>query len=142
LLSASPATTVLLLERGPALDTWMSRIPIASSNILRSDGGATSWLSEPMKYCDDRKSLFFRGEVLGGASRINSTVYSRGAKADYNAWAELGLPKWSYEKVLPFFVKGEKNLNQPKSDFRGTAGISKILVMEKGIGINLNLRCF
>jgi choline dehydrogenase len=74
LLSASADTTVLLLERGPALATWISRIPIASSNILRSDGGATSWLSEPMKYCDDRKSLFFRGEVLGGGSRINSTV--------------------------------------------------------------------
>jgi len=82
-----------------------------------------------MKYCDDRKSLFFRGEVLGGASRINSTVYSRGAKADYNAWAALGLPKWSYEKVLPFFVKGERNLNQPKSYFRGTTGKSKLLIV-------------
>ncbi|EPE35189.1 FAD/NAD(P)-binding protein [Glarea lozoyensis ATCC 20868] len=122
LLSASPTTTVLLLERGPALDTWASRIPIASSNILRSDGGASSWLCDPMKHCDNRQSLFFRGEVLGGASRINSMVYSRGSKADYDAWAAMGLPEWSYEKVLPFFVKGERNLNQPKTHFRGTTG--------------------
>lgn len=92
-LSENPEVSVLLLERGPVNDTWLSRIPIFSSNILRSDGGASSWLCEPMKYCNDRRSLFFCGEIMGGGSRINSMVYSRGTAADYNAWAAMGHPE-------------------------------------------------
>jgi choline dehydrogenase len=89
----------------------------------RSDGGALSWNCEPMKYCDDRRSLAFCGEVLGGGSRINSMVYTRGRKADYDAWAEMGHSEWSYEKVLPFFVQGETSLNQPKSGYRSDSGM-------------------
>lgn len=92
-LSENPEVSVLLLERGPVNDTWMSRIPIVSSNILRSDGGASSWLCEPMKYCNDRRSLFFCGEIMGGGSRINSMVYTRGTATDYNAWAAMGHPE-------------------------------------------------
>lgn len=122
-LSEDPNVSVLLLERGPAYDTLMSRISLVSSNILRSDGGASSWNCEPMKYCDDRRSLFFCGEILGGGSRVNGMVYTRGTPSDYDAWAALGHPDWSYEKVLPYFVKGEKTLNQPKSDYRGNTGM-------------------
>jgi choline dehydrogenase-like flavoprotein len=77
-----------------------------------------------MKHCDDRRSLLFCGEVLGGGSRVNSMVYSRGSPADFNAWAAMGHPEWSYEKVLPYFVKGETSLNQPKSSYRGDSGTS------------------
>lgn len=122
-LSEDPNVTVLVLERGPANDTWMSRIPLASSNILRADGGATSWNCEPMRACDDRRSLVFRAEVMGGGSRINSMVYTRGPAADYDDWAALGHPDWSYEKVLPYFVRSEKALDQPKSSYRGDSGV-------------------
>lgn len=49
-------------------------------------------------------------------------VYTRGTPADYDNWAALGHPEWSYEKVLPYFVKSEKTLNQPKSAARGDSG--------------------
>jgi choline dehydrogenase-like flavoprotein len=75
-----------------------------------------------MKYCDDRQALFFRGEVMGGGSRINGMVYTRGSAADYDTWAASGHPEWSYEKVLPYFVKGETSLNHPKSSYRGQSG--------------------
>jgi len=121
-LSENPDISVLLLERGIANDTWISRIPIVSSNILKSDGGTSSWNCEPMKHCNNRRSLFYCGEVMGGSSRINSMLYTRGAAADFDAWAALGHPEWSYEKVLPFFIKGEKTLNQPKLNYRGDSG--------------------
>jgi choline dehydrogenase-like flavoprotein len=75
-----------------------------------------------MKYCNDRRSTIFCGELLGGTSRINGMVYSRGSPGDYNAWAEMGHPQWSYEKVLPYFVTGETTLSQPKSNYRGSSG--------------------
>lgn len=121
-LSEDPNTSVLLLERGMANDTWMSRVPLVSSNILDPATGATSWYSEPMKHCDGRRDLLFCGEVLGGTSRINGMVYTRGSVADYNAWSSMGHPEWDYEKVLPYFVKAETTLNRPKSKYRGDSG--------------------
>ncbi|MCJ1247894.1 hypothetical protein MMC30_005109 [Trapelia coarctata] len=84
--------------------------------------GARSWYCEPMKHCDDRQGPLFLGEVLGGTSRINAMVYTRGSVADYDAWSAMGHPEWSYEKVLPYFIKGESTLNRPKSKYRGDSG--------------------
>ncbi|KAF7944822.1 uncharacterized protein EAE97_005455 [Botrytis byssoidea] len=101
-LSEDLDVSVLLLERGPANDNFMSRIPIVSSNILRSDGGASSWKCEPMK--------------------INSMVYTRGTAADYNYWAQLGHLDWSYDKLLPYFMKSETVMGSQESKYRGTSG--------------------
>ncbi|KAF4620148.1 hypothetical protein G7Y89_g14673 [Cudoniella acicularis] len=121
-LSENSNTSVLLLERGPVNDTWISRVPIISSNILNPNTGASSWLCEPMKHCNGRQSLLFCGEVMGGGSRVNGMVYHHGTAADFDSWAEMGHPEWSYEKVLPFFVKSERTIGQPKSDYRGDSG--------------------
>ncbi|KAL8704107.1 MAG: hypothetical protein Q9201_002721 [Fulgogasparrea decipioides] len=85
--------------------------------------GATSWYSEPMKHCDDRRSLLFRGEVLGGNSRINGMIYTRGSIGDYETWASTGHPEWAYEKVLPYFVKAETAMSRPKSYYRGDSAM-------------------
>jgi choline dehydrogenase-like flavoprotein len=46
---------------------------------------------------------------LGGTSVINFMLYVRGNKRDYDEWAALGNEGWSYENVLPFFIKSEDN---------------------------------
>lgn len=113
---------MLVLERGVANYTWLSRIPLLSSDIISPDMGATSWYSEPMKHCDNRRDLLFLGEVLGGSSRINGMVYTRGNAADYDAWKSMGHPDWSFDKVLPYFMKSETSIGRPKSDYRGDTG--------------------
>ncbi|TEY62500.1 hypothetical protein BOTCAL_0161g00170 [Botryotinia calthae] len=97
-LSEDPDISALVLECGPANDTWLSRNPLISSDPTRPTFGATRWKSEPMIYCDNRQSGVIRGEVLGGTSRINSMIYTRGTTADYDTWASLGHSEWSYEK--------------------------------------------
>lgn len=121
-LSEDPNTSVLVLERGVANDTWISRIPLVGSNILSPDMGATSWYSEPLKHCDGRRNQLFRGEVLGGTSRINALIYTRGSVGDYETWASMGHPEWTYEKLLPYFVKAEKTISRPPSYYRGDSG--------------------
>ena len=93
-----------------------------SSNILSQDLGATSWYSEPMRNCNDRRDLLFCGEALGGASRINGMVYTRGSVADYDAWSSMGHPEWAYGNVFPFFLKAETALNRPTARYRGQSG--------------------
>lgn len=93
-----------------------------SFNIYDPQFGAVTWKSEPLKYCENRRVPLFTGEVLGGNSRINGTVYTRGSAADYDAWAAIGRTDWSYEKVLPYFVKAQNSINRPQSNSCGNSG--------------------
>ena len=52
-----------------------------------------------------------RGKMLGGCSQINAMIYIRGAAADYDHWSSQGLNNWSFEKVLPYFIRGKNNCN-------------------------------
>lgn len=52
-------------------------------------------------------SFWPRGRTLGGTSTINSLVYHRGGRGDYDKWAELGAKGWDYDSVLPYFLKSE-----------------------------------
>lgn len=50
-----------------------------------------------------------RGKVLGGSSSINYLTYIRGSRQDYDEWAANGCDGWSYEDLLPYFLKSEDN---------------------------------
>ncbi|XP_052902529.1 glucose dehydrogenase [FAD, quinone]-like [Anopheles moucheti] len=53
-----------------------------------------------------------RGRTLGGSGAINSMMYVRGNRRDYERWKNLGNPEWGWEDVLPYFRKSE-NMNIP-----------------------------
>ncbi|KAK0450396.1 alcohol oxidase [Desarmillaria tabescens] len=121
-LSEDPNVTVLLIERGGVADTWANTVPLISSNIFKKDGIAKPLDSEPQKHADDRVIALMRGQALGGTSRVNGMAYTRDVAADFNRWRDMGHPDWSYEKMLPFFVKSEAALSHPDSKFRGKKG--------------------
>ncbi|KAI0438915.1 putative GMC oxidoreductase [Xylaria telfairii] len=103
-LSESPETTVLLLERGPFDDSLRSRIPLASA----ANGSYVvnrSSIPEPQTG-DQPVSLLF-AETLGGTSRINGMVYTRGAPAYFERWSQHGFD-WGWAHVKPYFEKVEQ----------------------------------
>jgi choline dehydrogenase len=51
-------------------------------------------------------------------------MYMRGHARDYNNWAQAGNTGWSYQEVLPYFIKSEDNLQANDMDrgFHGVGG--------------------
>ncbi|XP_030028527.2 glucose dehydrogenase [FAD, quinone]-like [Manduca sexta] len=112
-LSAFPKWKVLLLEAGPEQPD-VTLVPALSETLLgsnidwgyKTEPNGKSCLARPGQQCD-----WPRGKTMGGSSSINTLVYIRGNKLDYDEWAAMGNEGWSYRDVLPYFKKSEKNLN-------------------------------
>lgn len=51
-------------------------------------------------------------------------IYMRGAKQDYDEWAHMGNPGWSYDDVLPYFIRSENNqqINHVDYGYHGIGG--------------------
>lgn len=71
--------------------------------------GAVDWNYQtvPQKGCKNRVIAASRGRLLGGCSAVNGTVFTRGAKADYNRIADMGNPGWSWNEMVPYFKASE-----------------------------------
>nr|VWO94946.1 Alcohol oxidase [Ganoderma boninense] len=121
-LTEDPSVTVLLIERGPVADTWGSRVPLISANPFDKETLAHRWWSLPLEAAGDRYVEVVRGEGLGGSSRINAMLYTRGTPGDYNQWKALGNDGWGYDDLEPYFMKSEKCRTHPGSKFRGSKG--------------------
>jgi len=66
-----------------------------------------------------------RGKVLGGSSSMNAMIYIRGNRWDYDHWSELGCSGWSFEEVLPYFIKSEHQ-ERGESALHGMGGLLNV----------------
>lgn len=48
-----------------------------------------------------------RGKQLGGSSAINALFWTHASQADINDWGRLGNEGWSWDSLLPYFLKSE-----------------------------------
>lgn len=108
-LSEDPATRVLLLEAGPPDRSPWIHLPIGYGKTMWSPVYNWKFETDPDPNMNGRRIYWPRGRTLGGSSSINGLIYVRGQREDYDHWAALGNAGWSYEEVLPYFVKSEGN---------------------------------
>ncbi len=106
-LSADPAVRVLLLEAGGADDWRWIRIPVGYLYCLGNPRVDWCFTTEVEPGLGDRAIPYARGRVLGGCSSINGMIYMRGHATDYDHWRQLGNAGWSWEDVLPYFIRAE-----------------------------------
>ncbi len=97
---------VLLIEAGPVDDAAEIHIPAAFSKLFQTKYD-WSYLSECEPGLDGRRRYLPRGRMLGGCSSMNAMIYVRGNHRDYDAWAAGGADGWSWQDVLPYFLRAE-----------------------------------
>lgn len=67
-----------------------------------------SFETEPEPHLDGRQVYWPRGKSLGESSAINGMIYVRGVPVDFAAWEQAGARGWSWEDVLPYYKKAER----------------------------------
>jgi choline dehydrogenase len=118
--AAKSDARVALIEAGPPATGRLFEIPALFSRQLKS---AFDWdyQSEPEEALGGRRAYLPRGRALGGTSSMNTMLYVRGHRFDYDEWLRLGNPGWGYEEVLPFFKLSEDN-ERGADEYHGVGG--------------------
>ena len=121
-LSEDPATSVCVLEAGPA--DWHPYIHLPAGFIKTFYNTSINWCysQEPGQYTAGRRIFSPRGKTLGGSSSINGHIYNRGQRSDFNPWAQIGNRGWGYADVLPYFKRLERRIGEGEDTYHGRDG--------------------
>ncbi|KAL2070787.1 hypothetical protein VTL71DRAFT_13813 [Oculimacula yallundae] len=116
-LTEDPKVTVLVLEAGD-LDNYEELIlfPIEEGYGLGTKYDWNVW-TVPQTNLDGASRPYDMGRGVGGGSLINGMCWTRGGRADYDAWVVLGNVGWGWDDLLPYFKKSEKYTNNINADF-------------------------
>ncbi|HEY6426100.1 MAG TPA: GMC oxidoreductase [Acidimicrobiales bacterium] len=105
-LTEDPDRTVMLVEAGsdhPDVRTLPPDVVDASAPTVDHDWGYTADAEL------DRGIPVPRARIMGGCSATNACFALRGAPEDYDGWAALGNPGWSFADVLDDFRRLESD---------------------------------
>jgi choline dehydrogenase len=106
-LSARSELRILLLEAGGPDRSLFIHMPAGIAQVLRDRRLDWRYRTEPEPALGGRRLYWPRGRVLGGSSSINAMCYTRGHPRDYDEWGAAAGERWSFARVLPYFLRAE-----------------------------------
>jgi choline dehydrogenase len=121
-LAENPDVNVLLLEAGGTDDVPRVMDP---GQWFQNLGSERDWslVGEPNPHLNGRSIFSNMGKVLGGGSSINTMVWARGHRDDWDFFAsESGDMAWNYQAVLNLYRRIEDWHGEPDPKYRGTGG--------------------
>ncbi|WP_030544268.1 GMC family oxidoreductase [Streptomyces albus] len=105
-LSEDLGRRVLLLEAGP---DDHGGTPGSPDNPILSGANWDHSAYVGKEAEDGRRYPYVVGRTVGGSSAVNGALALRGLPGDFDAWAVAGNPAWSWERVLPYFIRLESD---------------------------------
>src|SRR6195256_224013 len=108
-------------EAGGKDDYFWIHVPVGYLYTIGNPRTDWCYKTEPDPGLNGRSLGYARGRVLGGCSSINAMIYMRGQKSDYDHWAALGNKGWSWDEVLPYFLRTE-DYAHGASELHGAGG--------------------
>jgi choline dehydrogenase-like flavoprotein len=121
-LSEDSANCVCLIEAGGSERHPFITIPAAVGCAIMSAKFGWGLSTVPQQHLNGRRVPLPRGRVIGGSGSINGMAYFRGPAKDFDDWAAMGNPGWSYADLLPYFLRSEHNPEYAGSPYHATGG--------------------
>lgn len=118
-LSQNPSRRVLLLEAGP--DEGPAELLDPYTMPAAAPGHPAAWAFET-RLTPSVTTVVPRGRIVGGSTAVNGGYFVRGRPADFDRWAALGNPLWSWERVRPFFAALEDDRDYGDRPGHGRGG--------------------
>ncbi len=118
-LSQDDTARVLLIEAGGPDDWIWTKIPIGYLYCFGNPRVDWCFSTAPEPGLNGRSLGYPRGKVLGGCSSINGMIYMRGQARDYDLWRQSGCEGWSWDDVLPYFLRHQDQWALSQGDFQG-----------------------
>ena len=134
-LSEDPKVSVCLLEVGGPDKSLLIHMPAGVVAMVPTKINNWAFETVPQAGLNGRRGYQPRGKTLGGSSSINAMLYVRGHRRDYDHWARLGNPGWSYDEVLPYFRKAEHNETW-RNEFHGQGGPLNVTELRSPSSLN------
>ncbi|KAK9871028.1 hypothetical protein WA026_009986 [Henosepilachna vigintioctopunctata] len=135
---------ILLIEAGD-YDDDLTKIPYIYRVLQLSERNWGYYTVSQKNGCfgsKNRQCPYITGKVLGGTGSVNGVAYVRGNSGDYDKWASLGNPGWSFENLLPYFKKMENfDTDDIDLNFRGFGGPLNVAYKEPKQDLS-NLKSF
>jgi choline dehydrogenase-like flavoprotein len=99
-------------------------MPVLSQNVHWPDTMQVqnTIFSEPIDGANRRRNQLWAVNGMGGASRLNGMLWTRGSPGNYEAWSNMGLEEWAWDKVEPYFKKLENTNALPDRSQSHTRG--------------------
>jgi choline dehydrogenase len=116
---AEACADVLLLEAGGS-DRRLD-VLVPAGVAVAYEKANWKYPAEPDPSRTGSPEAWMAGKVLGGSGSINSCVFVRGNRADYDGWAKLGCTGWDYDSVLRSFKRME-TWERGGDEYRGGSG--------------------
>ena len=131
-LSKDESRNILLIEAGndyPVKDSLPENVFYGHGNLKTNasfDTDPSNWSYRAESTKGGPTIKIPRGKIIGGSSSINAQIFLRGIRDDYDRWAEFGNDKWTFEEVLPYFLKLENDLDYSENEYHGSEGYIKV----------------
>ncbi|KAL0572391.1 hypothetical protein V5O48_009569 [Marasmius crinis-equi] len=108
-LAEDRSTRVLVLEAGPNAENLQE---VFVPGLIGTGQSFTTlnwrYSTTPQAHLKGRTLTVNAGKALGGSTVINSMIFPRAQKEQYDAWGKLNNDySWTWDALLPFFKKSE-----------------------------------
>src|SRR5271167_2467143 len=133
-LAANAHSSVLLLEAGPDYPdpaNLPNEIKFGHTRFAEAPDSQHNWALRGTITEEQGTIHVPQGKVIGGGSSINGQAMQRGFREDFDSWAALGNDEWSYDKILPYFRKSERDLDI-QDDCHGSDGPMQVRRRQSG----------
>jgi choline dehydrogenase len=124
-LAADGQTSVLVLEAGPDYPDpahLPDDVKYGHTRFAEAPDSQHNWALRGTITEEQGAIHVAQGKVIGGGSSINGQAMQRGFPEDYDSWAALGNDQWSYDKIVPYFRKSERDLDIQDNYCHGSDG--------------------